>query len=178
MSACVARRRSKVQSDEDSSEETDAPVDKGYDKLDKPANVSDERASSPPPPVVPKTVVSPEITEAIIHIVEPAYVRDVKEALRGRFSWKKISEVCETTSKLLSGFSSIFAFAAGAYDYPFLSFTSGCIGTVALVVMLFGTYAAKESNERTQQLNMTLHHVGIRGMPMIAVVPAAEENPG
>lgn len=172
MNVTAPRRRSKAQcADDDDPENGD---DGDYDKIGKRCSIE---LREPSPAVEPiKDSVSSETIERINDMVEPAYVRDVKDALSGRFAWKRISEVCETSSKVLSGVSSIFAFAAGAYKYASLSFTAGCIGTVALVFMLFASYAAKESKERTQQLNMTLNHVGIRGMPVIAIDPGVPET--
>lgn len=121
-----------------------------------------------PPRPPPVQGISQVTIDEIAHRVEPAYIREVEKALSGRMSWNNVSEVCEALSKILSGCSSILAFAAGSFDNMALSFSAGCVGTVALVLLLYASFASKESLERTQRLNTTLNHVGIRSMPVIS----------
>jgi hypothetical protein len=120
-----------------------------------------------------RTQITEEVLGEVKVIIGPALVRDVRSATSGRYFWRRASDAFETASKVLSGAASILAFAAGAYDMELLSFCSGCVGTSALVLMTLASFAAKESRERTQQLNTTLAHIGLGEdtMPTIAVDP-------
>lgn len=110
--------------------------------------------------------------DTILSIIEPAYVEDVKNAVDGRRTWKKAGDVCEAFSKVLAGIASILAFSSGVYDYRELSFVSGCVGTISIVLGTFGTYANGESRERTIRLNTILNHVGLQKM----VMPYIQDN--
>jgi multisubunit Na+/H+ antiporter MnhB subunit len=89
--------------------------------------------------------------------------------LHGRVMWRKISNICEATAKVLAGVSSVLAFAATSFEHPSLAFVAGCTNTVGLVLLLFGNYSSKESQERTHQLNAILAAVGVTPMPDISV---------
>jgi hypothetical protein len=123
---------------------------------------------------------SDDTRRAVAEIVGPAYVRDVRDLSDGRYAWRKAHNACEAASKVLSGCSTVVAFAAGAYESKSLSFVAGCLGTGALVVMLFASYAARESTERTRHLNDTLRAAaaggGGGGVPELALVPSQSDS--
>lgn len=119
-------------------------------------------------PSIPKPIVSDDTRKTIESLVDYSYKRDVRDTIYGRFSWRKCSEFYEAASKILSGVSTIIAFAAGAYDDKALSFAAGTVGTVSIVMMTLAAYATKEAKERTDQLNATLEHLGVARVPDIA----------
>ena len=98
--------------------------------------------------------------EFIENLVSYSYKRDVSDTVYGRFSWRKWSNAGEAASKILAGASTMLACAAGVYSSDSLSFVAGSLGTISLVCMTLSAYAAKESRERTDQLNAVLEHVG------------------
>lgn len=111
---------------------------------------------------------------AILEIVQPAYITDIKNAVEGRRVWKKISDVCEASSKICAGAASVLAFSSGVYDFKELSFASGCVGTASIVFSVFSNYASGESRERTIRLNTTLNHVGLSSLTMPVIKDDAQ----
>lgn len=107
--------------------------------------------------------------QAILNIIHPAYIDDVRHAIGGRKQWKRISDVCEAGSKVLAGVSSILAFSSGVYALKALAFASGCAGTVGIVLSVYSGYAAGESKERTTRLNTILKQLDIEPMPTDSV---------
>ena len=99
--------------------------------------------TTPPPPTTTTMycfdAASMANVQLVAEIVGPAYVRDVQDLADGRYRWRKAHNACETAAKVLSGGSTMLAFAAGAYSSKALSFAAGCVGTSALVVMLFSS---------------------------------------
>jgi hypothetical protein len=114
--------------------------------------------------------------DAILDIVQPAYIEDVREAVEGRRAWKKLSDFCEGSSKILAGVANILAFSSGVYDFRELSFASGCVGTASIVLSVFASYASGESRERTIRLNTTLDHVGLKRLGMPAFFKSDEQH--
>ena len=113
-------------------------------------------------------------------IISPQYERDVKELLGGRHVWKRTRDIIEVVSKVLGGLASIVAFGASSIKNPaasdWLSFTSGCIGTVSLTLMLFSNYSGRVSRLRTRELNSVLKYIGVTPVAQIASNPDAEED--
>ena len=105
--------------------------------------------------------------EFIEGLVGYSYKRDVSDTVYGRFTWRKWSNAGEAASRLLAGAATVLAFAAGVYSSDSLSFTAGSLGTVSLVCQTLSAYAARESKERTDQLNTVLEHVGVASVPRL-----------
>ncbi len=103
----------------------------------------------------------------------------MKELLAGRHSWKRTRDTIEVVSKVLSGLASIVAFGASAIKNPvaadWMSFGSGCIGTLSLTLMLFSNYSGSVSRLRTRELNNILKYIGVTPVAQIASSPDAEE---
>ena len=94
-------------------------------------------------------------------IIAPSFYDDVKGTISARKKWRSASNKIETLSKILAGSSTIVAFASGVYQYQYLSFIAGCLGTIGIVAQQFATYASKESQERTEQANKILKTLNI-----------------
>jgi hypothetical protein len=112
----------------------------------------------------------------IREIVNPAYEEEVSDLVRGRHRWKASRDLFETTAKLTSGFASIAAFTASSipivdngFTIKWIAFGAGCLGTLSLTLLLFSNYSAKESRERTSELNALLRMAGITPMPQLAL---------
>jgi hypothetical protein len=97
----------------------------------------------------------------INEIIAPSYFNDVKGTMSARKKWRSASNKIETASKILAGASTIVAFASGVYQYQYLAFIAGCLGTIGIVSQQFATYAMKESQERTEQANKILKTLNI-----------------
>lgn len=85
----------------------------------------------------------------------------------------------EVTSKVLGGLASIVAFGASAIKDPvasdWMSFGSGCIGTLSLTLMLFSNYSGGVSRLRTKELNSILKYIGVTPVAQIASSPDGDE---
>ena len=104
--------------------------------------------------------------------VADEYRRETAELMKGRFVWKKSADWCEAIAKGLTGASSMFAFAASSNISTkltdTLAFVSGCIGTLGLVLLTYSSYATRESQNRTAELNRVLYTLNLTPMPGIS----------
>lgn len=139
-------------------------------------------SAPPPPPAQPMLPPSRPVLALddptkhyIENLVKYSYKRDVSDTVHGRLSWRRWSNAAEAASKLLAGASTVLAFAAGVYSSDGLSFAAGSLGTVSLVCMTLAAYAARESRERTDQLNAVLEHVGVAPVPDLSVDSGDED---
>lgn len=112
----------------------------------------------------------------IREIVNPAYEEEVSDLVRGRHRWKASRDLFEATAKIISGFASVAAFTASSIPITdngdtvkWVAFGAGCLGTLSLTLLLFANYSAKESRERTSELNALLRMAGITPMPQLAL---------
>ena len=102
-------------------------------------------------------------------LVEKTYYDDVKYNIQSKSRWKLIADITEAIAHIFMGMTAIMAFAAGFFDYKFLSFVAGCLGTASLVLLQFSSYSVKESKERTEQVNKILGKLGINEIADIAI---------
>lgn len=103
-------------------------------------------------------------------LIDVSYYNDIKFNIKSKSFWKAIADITETLSQIFTVVSTIFAFSAGFFNHVLLSFIAGCLGTSALILLKFSSYATKESRERTQQVNMLLEKLGITEIPDITSV--------
>ena len=94
--------------------------------------------------------------------IETAYVRSASDAILERDSWRLVSDVTETSSRILASVTSVLSFAASTYKNPTLSFVAGVIGATGVALAGFSVYASKESRERLARLNAVLMDVDMR----------------
>lgn len=103
-----------------------------------------------------------------------AIKEEVFSMIRWRDAWKKFGDACEATAKGLTGVSAVLAFASSATDVvktaDILSFVSGSVGTLGLVLLTYSSYAIKESRQRTSELNGVLQSIGVTPVPDIAPI--------
>lgn len=117
----------------------------------------------------------------IREIVNPAYEEEVADLVRGRHRWKSSRDLFEATAKVVSGFASVAAFTASSIPVTdngdtvkWVAFGAGCLGTLSLTLLLFANYSAKESRERTTELNALLRMAGITPMPQLAQIDGTD----
>lgn len=119
----------------------------------------------------PQTRTARLVSSEVRDIIAGAYKNEVKSFVRWRDIWKRFGDSCEAISKGLTGVSAVLAFASSAIrdtrTADILSFTSGSIGTIGLVLLTYSNYAIKESRERTQELNTLLDRLGVTPLPDI-----------
>ena len=96
----------------------------------------------------------------------------MKELLAARHAWKRARDRIEVVSKVMGGLASVVAFGASAVKNPiasdWMSFGSGCIGTLSLTLMLFSNYSGRVSKLRTRELNTVLKYIGVTPVPQIS----------
>lgn len=114
------------------------------------------------------------------HIAAEEIRKEIQEIIRSRYTWKRRSDFVEVISKLLTSISSVLAFASSAIRDPkiadILAFTSGTVGTTGLVLNALSTYAGKESQERTNEVNNLLHSIGVTPIPQISDAPGSSRR--
>jgi hypothetical protein len=99
----------------------------------------------------------------------PLYRKDLKDLTTWRYKWRKIANYCEAGSKVLVALSTIITFAAGSYANTDLIFVGGSTNTIALSLLLFSSYATKESSERTEELNSVLRKLQVEEVANLVV---------
>jgi len=111
-------------------------------------------------------------------MIAAAYRREVSQAIRWREIWKKSGDIFEASAKGLTGVASVIAFASSAERDPetssILSFVSGTVGTLGLVILLYSGYAIRESRQRTEELNSMLQAIGVTPVPNIAPLESVD----
>lgn len=98
-------------------------------------------------------------------IIAPDFEFEVRDVVRSRFRWRKISDWVEGIAHVLLGATSILAFSAGFFGNIYLAYAAACCSTVCLAMMRFSAYANGESIERNTILNRMLAMAGIDPMP-------------
>lgn len=109
-------------------------------------------------------------SKIVTDIVAPSYYEDVKDTISSRKRWLSMSNYAEVISKILSGTSTVVAFASGVYQYQYLSFIAGCLGTIGIVSQQFSSYAKNETAERTEQANKILNILKIETIPDLSTM--------
>ena len=109
-------------------------------------------------------------------LIEPAYEKDIKDNLKWRYTWRKISGTVEGFGQIITALGTIISFAAGTFKMEWLSFVAGCCMVIAFLLAKFSKYSASESKERTTALNIVLKHIGMRSIPTITQDNTADVN--
>ena len=112
------------------------------------------------------------VRSEIRRAVADEYRREVLHLLKWRHLWKKTGDFAEAFAKGLAGASTVLAFAASSNisqkTTDVLAFTSGCVGTLSLVLLGYSSYATRESQQRTSEMNIMLGALEITPVPDIA----------
>lgn len=100
-------------------------------------------------------------------IVQPAYVKDIRDILSGRYRWRKIGKLLLIISLLLSSSSTILTFMSAYFDEKLISIIAGGIGVLGAIFLHFSLMSKRESKRLTHQANEILKQLGIEGVPDI-----------
>lgn len=109
-------------------------------------------------------------------LIEPTYYTDIETSISDRKKWKIVGDITQVMSKVLSGASTILAFAAGFFQLSVLSFVSGCLGTTALVLSHFSSFSLNESKKITAKINKILEKLGISDIIDIVTDPSSSDS--
>ena len=104
-------------------------------------------------------------THIVNNIIKPNYIDEIHDSTKHRTMWKKRAMRFETCSKMFIGVGSILSFSSGVYGYQTLSFVSGAISTLSLVLLQYANFSYKESKKATSDLNILLDNIGIKKVP-------------
>lgn len=112
------------------------------------------------------------VASEVRDMIAKAYRGEVQSMIRWRDIWKHVGDGCEATAKCLAGAGAVLAFAASSIrdskTADILSFASGSVGTLGLVLMTYSAYASRESRQRTMELNNILDSIGVTPLPNIS----------
>ena len=103
--------------------------------------------------------------EIITKIIQPGYVKDIKDTLKWRYRWRKIGNISHMCGKVLTLSGAAVAFSAGFITTPAAAFVSGCISLSGILCIQYGDYAYTESSRETEDANKILQTLGIDGVP-------------
>ena len=104
-------------------------------------------------------------THIVNNIIKPNYINEIHDSTKHRSMWKKRAMRFETCSKMFIGIGSILSFSSGVYGYQTLSFVSGAVSTLSLVLLQYANFSYKESKKATSDLNILLDNIGIKKVP-------------
>ena len=104
-----------------------------------------------------------------VHIVkefiEPMYINDVKNTIKGKKCWKLTGQIFETMSKILVAIGGIISFSSGYYSNPTLGFVAGSVSTVSLAMLQFSSFSYGENKKQSSELNILLTKLDIDTIP-------------
>lgn len=106
-------------------------------------------------------------TKIQVELIEKSYYSDIEYNLNSKSRWKFIGDLTEALAQILLLVATILSFASGTFDNKILAFVSGAVGVGSIVFLRFSSYAMKESQERTEQVNRILEQLGINKIPDI-----------
>jgi len=111
--------------------------------------------------------------ETCIDIITPAIETDIRDMVKGRVLWRRMSTIFEVLGRVSGATGTILAFAGGSEITGetlsrALSFSAGCLGTLSIVATLFANFSRQQSMERRQAINTILESVGLRDIPDVA----------
>jgi hypothetical protein len=102
--------------------------------------------------------------DEIQHVyLKPSYERDINAFVTDRFKCRVWGYRFEIAGKILTGLATASAFIAGQLpNFKYGSFISGSLGVLAMTCQHLSTYGLNRSRESTEQLNQTLHSIGVK----------------
>ena len=118
-------------------------------------------------------VTDDDFRDTCIDIIVPSLETDVRDMVKGRVLWRRISTVFEVLGRLSGATGTIIAFA-GSSDITgetlsrAFAFSAGCLGTTSIVSTLFATFARHQSIERSTAINKILQSIDVTAIPDIA----------
>lgn len=130
-----------------------------------PSNRSTERATD----ATSESYLDKRFRDHCISKIQPALERDIDDMVSGRVMWRRIAIVAETGGKLLTGASTVLAYAASWDDanQSVLSFVAGTTGTIGIVSTMFATFSRQQALERAQAINHVFKSARLKTMPDI-----------
>lgn len=85
-------------------------------------------------------------------VVLPSIQQEVEKLIKSKKIWYYLSIISETISQICSAIATILSFSAGFYQLSILSFLSGIINIISLLLLLFTKYCNEQNNRCITQL--------------------------
>ena len=104
-------------------------------------------------------------TQIIDKLIVPSYYNDVNDLLKWKYRYMELGNGTLFLSKICIAGHAILSFATGIFDLTYLSFISGCISVLSLVLLHFSTFSYGKSKEAIIETNKILETLSINTMP-------------
>lgn len=98
-----------------------------------------------------------KITPTIRQMIYQSYETDIRNSITSRRIFLCIKESSDALAHAISCVATIFAFSAGFFNYPLLSFASGVSGAISLALLRYSVYAKDIAKEKTLTLNNVMN---------------------
>lgn len=85
-------------------------------------------------------------------VILPSVQQEVERLIKSKKIWLIVSAVTEVLSHICSAIASVLTFAAGFYKLELLSFLSGVINVISLLLLLFSKFSNEKHKHCIEQL--------------------------
>jgi len=111
-------------------------------------------------------------------ILQPAYIKDIKDVLIGRYRWRKISMSLFVIAVILKEVAMVVTFLTAVQSQNKTAFIAGSIAVFGTIFLHSSSLAKSESKRATQQANTILKQLGVDGIPDIETDKDSETKNG
>ena len=101
----------------------------------------------------------------VVDIIQPAYIDDIKDSIKGRYNCRKVSMVLFIASVILSSVATILTFLSTYFGH-YITLIAGSCGVCSSIVLYCSSVAKSESKRMSIQVNETLRQLKIEGVPV------------
>lgn len=106
---------------------------------------------------------SEELRNYIIkNIIEPSFITDLKNVMKWRYLWRRIANILYIFSKILTIIGAVLAFSETFFQLFYLSFASGVVTLLSVLILQFGDFAQKERKRRTHEANEMIRTLKVK----------------
>jgi hypothetical protein len=100
-------------------------------------------------------------------ILQPTYVEDIQDVLKGRYRWRKVSMIMFVIYLVATFIANALIFYSAYDNSPLITLIAGIVNILASAFVHFSSVAKAESKRLTQQANEILKKLGIDEIPDI-----------
>ncbi|AYV83654.1 MAG: hypothetical protein Hyperionvirus9_71 [Hyperionvirus sp.] len=101
----------------------------------------------------------------VSNILQPAYIRDIKDVLVGRYRWRKIGMCLFIIAVILKEVSMVMIFFTARQTNDQLPFIAGAVAAFGTIFLHLSTLAKGESKQATHRANSILKQLNVEGIP-------------
>ena len=100
-------------------------------------------------------------------ILQPTYVEDIRDVLKGRYRWRKVAMITYIMHVVIAFVASALMFYSAYDNSPLIGLIAGIVNLLGTAFVSFSQVAKNESKRQTHQVNEILRQLGIDGVPDI-----------